>query len=383
MDLHKEKTCLKNLLLKLWLTKGAGPVFVKKLLTRAFGFDLADGQFYKNKDSLRFENGCPTTISGLCGLNLKDVETVQKNLVSQSCVDQELELLAKNKIKLVSILDSDYPSLLRQIYAPPPILTVQGSLENDWTSSISIVGSRAAKNYASRSLDIILPGLIEQKVSTVSGGAIGVDTMAHEKTLALGGKTFVILGSGLLEPYPSSNKKLFEKIADGNGAVVSAFQAQSNAQKGNFPARNRIVAGMTPGCLVVQAAKKSGALITSEFALQEGREVMTIPGPIDDLSFEGNNNLLIQGATPVTRSSNILQAVGQTILPCHSQQQELFQPAQEASDQGLTQYMDNPISLEELSKESGLTIDQAQEELFELEMSGKVTQNSSGTWQRV
>lgn len=387
MDTHKTDTkSLRRLLVKLWLTKGAGPVFVKKLLTGAFGFDLADGQVYKaiNKDALEFKTGCPTTISQLCGLPFKDVVAIQQSLVSQDDADKELELIEQNGAKLVTILDSDYPKLLRQIYTPPPVLTVKGVLPESWHKSIAIVGSRMAKSYASRSLDIILPELIGYDFCTVSGGAIGVDSMAHKKTLSLGGKTYVVLGSGLLEPYPAENKKLFDQISDGNGAVISAFQMESTAKKGNFPARNRIVSGMTPACLVVQAAKKSGALITSEFALQEGREVMSIPGPIDDPSFEGNNNLLVQGATPVLKATNILETLGQPVeVKAESAESKIsFQPAELDEQSPLLAYMDQPVSLEELSKLCNFEVDKTSEELFELEMSGKVRQNSSGTWQR-
>lgn len=382
---------LQNLISKLWLTEGVGPIFVKKILIGLFDFDFLNGQIRKNAllDSNDFCQINPLELGAGCAISVREVENCQKNLATQCALDQELEFLRRENALLITIIDKNYPPLLRQIYAPPPVLTVQGSLEEiDWQKSISIVGSRAIKNYAIKCIDLLLPPILSNGFTTISGGAIGVDSMIHEKTLNFGSKTVVVLGSGLSKPYPQTNEKLFGKVVQSGGAIISTFPAQSSAVKGNFPARNRVIAGLSPACLVIQAAEKSGALITADFALSEGREVMAIPAPIDDPSFQGNNNLLMAGASFVCKPENIFHALSiQNYEDTDDKQSPIVfssNSSQEEELTGLLKHMaDGPIGIEELCAQTGLSLAQVQEELFDLEMAGKIRQNMSGCWEKI
>jgi DNA processing protein len=378
--MHRDLDQYKILLLRLWLTNGAGPVFAKKLFSTVF--DPSDNfkQPAKVFDPLKFESLCAQTLGKLAQIVPSEIVRVQQTLTSLQALEEELERVERSKARLITILDEDYPDLLRQIYAPPTVLMVKGSLPVSWEPSIAIVGSRNASSYAARSLDIILPKLIKAGFATVSGGAVGVDSMVHQKTLDLSGKTVVVLGSGFNKLYPACNQRLFEQTVAQGGAVISAFSVNTDASKGSFPARNRIVSGLTPACLVVQAAEKSGALITASFALEQNREVFAIPGLIDDASFLGNNKLLKQGAGLVTTAADIFETLGFINLVGTAQSDNFVDLSIE--ENSILQLMHHPIGIEELAEFCGLEMGMLQEQLFELQLLGKVRQNFSGTWQK-
>ncbi len=386
----KQQEKLRQLITQFWLTEGVGPIFVKKLLIGLTDFDFLTCQQKKefDFDAFDFKNADPDELSALCGLSKRDILNCQQNLAKIDIVEKELENLDKCGATLTTIIDEDYPPLLRQIYAPPPVLTFRGEIKTDWQKSIAIVGSRSIKNYAIRSLDLLLPSLLQNSFTTISGGAIGVDSLVHQKSLDFAGKTVVVLGSGLESPYPKSNEKLFERVVEKNGLIISTFPCKSPAVKGNFPARNRVIAGLSPACLVIQAAEQSGALITADFALSEGREVMAIPGPIDDPAFKGNNNLLISGANLICQPEGIFQAFSMSDYLSsknnESKNENLENKNFEEKDDliGIAKHFtDGPVGIEELVKITGLPMNQVQEELFELEMDGKIRQNLSGMWE--
>ncbi len=211
-------------------------------------------------------------------------------------MEKELVLCQKNGVQIVFSHDKAYPQLLAAIHAPPLVLYVKGSLEVLSQRGCALVGSRAADAYAEYVINQIVPEFVSAGYSIVSGGALGADTMAHKAACDAGGKTVAVLGSGLLQPYPLSNKKLFERIVASGGAVVSPFPVTMQALPGNFPARNRVIAGLVPATIVVQAAKKSGALITAQFALNEGREVYAVPGQFGHPLSQGCHQLISEGA---------------------------------------------------------------------------------------
>jgi len=206
----------------------------------------------------------------------------------------------------VFILDKEYPALLKQIHLPPIILYCRGAkLSNN---NFSIVGSRKGSIYAENVCKHIIPKLIDQ-YTIISGGALGVDSMAHKEAIKSGGRTVAVLGSGFLQPYPRENIDLFRAIVDNGGTVISPFNLKMEPLKGNFPARNRIIAGMSVGTLVVQAAVKSGAHITAAFALEQGREVFAVPGSIFEEISLGCHSLIQQGAKLVSCPEDILEEI--------------------------------------------------------------------------
>ncbi len=225
----------------------------------------------------------------------------------------------------------------------------------------------------------------------VSGGAQGADTMAHKKTIESGGKTIAVLGSGLLKLYPPSNKKLFEKIVETGGALVTPFSLQTDPFPYNFPERNRIIAGMSKGCVVIQAAAKSGAAITARFALAQGREVFAVPGSIFNPLSHGCHALIAQGARNVTQAADILEELGygQSQVDDLPQQQIVFKPAKKDIEfEGsnlehlIVKSCLQPATLDELLEITQISLIELTQVLFDLQLKGLISQNVAGLWQK-
>lgn len=219
----------------------------------------------------------------------------------------ELEKVEKNKIDVITINDSRYPTLLKQIYDPPALLFVRGTLPNSNLKHLSVVGSRKATSYGLDVTEFIISPLAKSGVVIVSGLAYGIDAAAHLSTIESEGITVAILGSGVDQDsiYPSQNRTLASKILASGGALISEFPVGSPPLKQNFPLRNRIIAGISHSTLVVEAALKSGSLITAKCALESDREVYAVPGSIHAASSKGTNDLIKQGAIPVTCHNDI------------------------------------------------------------------------------
>ncbi|MCO6017766.1 DNA-protecting protein DprA [Carnobacterium divergens] len=212
----------------------------------------------------------------------------------------------EKKINWITILDSDYPSFLKEIYNPPALLFYQGDKTLLKERLLAIVGSRLKTAYGSAVLNALLPKLIQQQVVTVSGLAKGIDAEVHEKTIHLQGKTIGIIGTGLDLVYPKINKDLQCEIAK-NHLLLSEYPIGAQPKRHHFPLRNRIIAGISLGTLVVEARKRSGSLITANLALQEGREVFSVPGSILSSYSKGTNELLLNGAKCVVDADQILE----------------------------------------------------------------------------
>lgn len=217
-----------------------------------------------------------------------------------------LQQLAGNDINICCVEDDDYPDLLRSIFDPPYLFYYRGEISILNRLCISIVGSRAATNYGKAIARRFGSELAKQGITVVSGMARGIDTQAHFGALDAGGKTVAVMGSGLDIVYPPENRNLYERIGE-NGLLLSEFAPQTRPEPGNFPMRNRTIAGLSRGVVVVEARQKSGALITADFALEQGRDVFAIPGQINSKNSEGTNYLIQQGACLVTSIENILE----------------------------------------------------------------------------
>ncbi len=217
----------------------------------------------------------------------------------------EMALAEKAGCKLVTLNDSQYPPLLREIHDPPPFLYVNGTL-GDTRTGIAVVGSRSASQYGISMARRLGYDLAASGMVIVSGLARGVDSAAHQAAIDAGGRTIAVLGNGLSTIYPPENRALFTRIAE-NGAVVTEFPIRELPNAYNFPARNRIISGMTLGTVVVEAARKSGSLITAQLAAEQGREVFAVPGSANSLKSTGAHNLLKQGAKLVTCAADVLE----------------------------------------------------------------------------
>ncbi|MCX6794686.1 MAG: DNA-processing protein DprA [Candidatus Falkowbacteria bacterium] len=220
--------------------------------------------------------------------------------------------LKKEEISFITWKDPDYPALLKEIAVPPPVLYYKGEIESSAKRRLAVVGSRKFSAYGSKAIAELLPGVIESEIEIISGLALGIDALAHQKTLELGGKTWAVLGSGLdfKNIYPAANRRLAENIINHGGALISEFPPGTPPHKQNFPQRNRIIAGLAQATLIVEAPIKSGALITADWALEENREVLAVPGNIFAEFSAGPNKLIKSGARPITATADILEVYG-------------------------------------------------------------------------
>ncbi|MDD5116110.1 MAG: DNA-processing protein DprA [Candidatus Omnitrophica bacterium] len=220
-------------------------------------------------------------------------------------LDRDLDAARKAGVEVITLLDRGYPRNLRQIPGRPIVLYISGRIADDDVLSLGVVGSRRATLYGLSSAEKFSGEMASSGLTIVSGMARGVDTYAHRGALKAGGRTIAVMGSGFNHIYPPENRGLAEKIAK-NGAVVSEFPMDTRPLAQNFPRRNRLISGLSLGVLVTEAARNSGALITADFALEQGRDVFALPGRIDACASAGTNQLLKQGAKLVTCSEDIL-----------------------------------------------------------------------------
>jgi DNA processing protein len=254
---------------------------------------------------------------------------------------------------------------------------------------MGFVGSRLASPYAAQVIKHLVPPLVEHQWVIVSGGAQGADTMAHETALAAGGKTIAVLGSGLLCPYPASNRSLFQRIVDSGGIVMSPFPLLVPPDRGTFPARNRIISGLSLGCVIVQAAQRSGALITANFALEQGRQVFAVPGLINESLSDGCHALIKQGAKLVNTVGDIVEEFGESWHRTSSAEASVYTPGRNAArgavevTDPLLIHMALPLSLDELSLKTGFDVATLQDKLFMLQLEGKARQLFTGMWERL
>ncbi|KKQ33202.1 MAG: protecting protein DprA protein [candidate division TM6 bacterium GW2011_GWF2_37_49] len=317
----------------------------------------------------------------------KYAELIEAGLRDDKALETELCLLEQSDIKIVSIFDEYYPENLRHIHCPPTILYYSGEKIDTDLKSLAIVGSRKADDYAWRVIQSIVPTMVANGWSITSGGALGADTIAHEVALDCGGKTIAVLGSGLMCQYPESNKSLFEQIVKKSGTVVSPFPLKMAPRKEHFPARNRIISGLSQGCLVVQAAAKSGALITANYAMEQGRSVFAIPGRVDDLLSAGCNSLLKQGAKLVCDAGDILEEFGESLSA------EFFKPALKLSEKQhslpissshdvVLSKLTSGCTIDELILKTGLCLQELQDLLFQLQLNGIIHQTFTGAWEK-
>ncbi|MFC1644844.1 DNA-processing protein DprA [Patescibacteria group bacterium] len=289
--------------------------------------------------------------------------------------EEELEKLSNENVRMLSINDNSYPQLLKEIPTAPYILYIKSDTDNldfNNTPLISIVGSRKPTQYGIQVASSIAQKLSQSGMTIVSGMAFGIDTVAHQSTLQNQGDTLAILGSGLDDKNigPRSNFQLSRKIIN-NGALVSDYPLGVEASRFTFPARNRIMAGMTLGTIVVEATQRSGTLITANLALDFNREVFAVPGSIFSPLSQGPNNLLKLGAKPVTNINDILEELDIKLVKSKEQSRETtsLTTTEELIIKKLTL---EPIHIDRISKLTKLEISKVSSILTILEMRGLI-----------
>ena len=289
---------MKNIayLLALHSIDGLGPIRLKKVL------DYFNGDFklaWESTHTELKEIGIPQpTIDRLIG--------TRKNLDPE----KYKESIDKSGIKYLSIFDDAYPKCLKQIYDPPTILYYFGEILKKDERAVAVVGTRKITGYGKLVTTDFTKGLVSAGLTIVSGLARGVDTVAHLAAIENQGRTLAVLGGGLNQIFPPENIGLANKIADGNGAVITEFPPDYPSVAGNFPARNRIISGLSMATLVTEAAEDSGSLITARLALEQGRDVFAVPGPVTSTLSKGPISLIREGARVVMDASEILEELG-------------------------------------------------------------------------
>jgi DNA processing protein len=251
---------------------------------------------------------------------LTKIEGISENLAvailkhkASEKIKKEIELTATKSFRIITMNDMGYPPLLLEIPDPPPFLYVSGTLDGS-SNNIAVVGSRNATDYGVSTTKTLCSDLASYNLTIVSGMARGIDTAAHEGALIGKGKTIAVLGSGLERIYPVQNAKLFTKISE-NGAVISELPLMAEPDAYNFPARNRIISGISLGTVVVEATKRSGSLITARLAADQNREVFAVPGSIQSFKSTGTHTLIKQGAKLVENAKDIIDELSNSIKP--------------------------------------------------------------------
>ena len=316
------------------------------------------------------------------GLTQKSAQAIVAGLSRLDMLDSELNLIERANAHIISIADYEYPDFLKHIGVPPLVLYLRGCFAHVCTHNLAIVGSRQGTSYGRAFIDSVMPALAKQSWTIVSGGARGIDAMAHESALNNGAQTVVVLGSGLLRVYPSENKKLFERVVEHGGCLMTPFCMKAEPEQWRFPARNRIIAGISRGVLVVQAAAKSGAHGTASFALDYGREVFAVPGGFNDELAAGCHSLIKQGAALVCTAHDLMQELDPQMLSQPKQLQlsipELVIPKELSLREKIIMLCRHGACMDDLSDSLDLPMEQIYQELFSLQLDGIITQDFSG-----
>lgn len=229
------------------------------------------------------------------------------NINYKKDLNKYIEYMYKNNIQLININSNEYPNKLRDIFSPPQIIFIKGNKKLLNNFSIAIIGCRNHSDYGRRIAQKFAFELSQKDICIISGLARGIDSYSHIGCLEGCGKTIAVIGSGLDNIYPYENTTLAQKIVENDGAVISEYIIGTKPNKMNFPARNRIISGLSDGVLVIEARKRSGTLITVEFALEQGKNVFVTPGNIDNINSVGTNTLLKEGSKLTTCIEDILE----------------------------------------------------------------------------
>jgi len=341
--------------------------------------------------------GSALEVLSLSANELTASQSLPENILSQLAAFNKLEFLSQEKnlmedkgVTLLTIKDAQYPKNLSEIPDAPHVLYVKGEIPQNCDESIAIVGSRRASCYGTSKASQFAMELAERQIAIVSGLARGIDTAAHKGALQAKGKTIAVLGCGFQFVYPSENKELLLNISN-SGAVISEFPMQTPPIGINFPRRNRIISGLSRGVLIVEAALRSGALITADFALEQGREVYALPGNVDHLNAGGVNNLIKQGARLVSCVDEILEDLSVASLPQKSDKvASNTEEAAAVSSRNLNESQrnvfdrlsDRPLHLDEITHRCGNPVGQISAVLFQLEMKRKVRQMPGNLFKR-
>ena len=308
------------------------------------------------------------------GLGLKVIERIVQ---ARQNVDLE-KLWAKIEsqgIKILTWEDETYPQRLKEIDQPPPVLYIRGDYLPDDLFAVAIVGTRRVTAYGRQITEELARYLGSNGITVVSGLARGVDAIAHQSALKAGGRTIGVLGSGVDKIYPPEHRGLAEKMME-SGAIVSDYAPGTPPDASNFPPRNRIISGLSLAIVVIEAGETSGALITAEFAAEQGREVFAVPGSILAPQSKGTNKLIQNGALPLLSVNDLMQALNLTRMGEHKAARKII-PADETEARLMTVLSEEPLHVDEIRNQTELPIEKVSATLALMELKGMVRQVGS------
>ncbi len=359
----------RRMYLRLHLADGVGAITIRRLIEHFGNIETA-------------VNAPPEQLRQVEGVGGKIAAAIAA--VDEAAVDEELALADKNGTAVLCVEDSSYPAALKNIYDPPPVLYVRGEITEADAVALAVVGSRRCTHYGLEQADRFGGLLGRAGFTVVSGGARGIDTAAHRGALAAGGRTIAVMGCGLCNIYPRENEKLFAQIiADGRGAVISELPMRIGIKGQNFPKRNRIISGLSLGVLIVEAARRSGSLITAGLSLEQGKEVFAVPGRVDSPFSAGTNSLIAAGSAALVQNIedilDRLDRVGEVLTDEGAAEPVARQVELTKTEAALMKHLRaTELSLDELIRRSGLPSADATAAMTMLAIKGLIAQKPGG-----
>jgi DNA processing protein len=339
------------------LIKGIGAVRMQALIRHFDGLEAA-------------WRAAPVDLAA-AGLSLKLIERIVQAR-NQVDLDKVWARIEAQGIKILTWEDEAYPQRLKEIEQPPPVLYVRGDYLPDDLFAVAIVGTRRVTPYGRQITEELAAHLAGNGITVVSGLARGVDAIAHQTALKAGGRTIGVLGSGVDKIYPPEHRQLAERM-EVNGAVVSDYAPGTPPDASNFPPRNRIISGLSLAVVVIEAGETSGALITAEFAAEQGREVFAIPGSILAPQSKGTNKLIQRGAQPLLSINDLMQALDLTRMGEHKAARKVI-PADETEARVMNVLGPQPLHVDEIRNQTDLPIEKVSATLALMELKGMVRQ---------
>lgn len=334
-----------------------------------------DGLSAQNADNLLLCFKNPNALYHAEKHNLKEVGNLSEKIADKIINSKKIfnlnnlkQNLSNHNIQYISYNNPSYPALLKETANPPKILFFKGTLPNTSRKILAVVGARKMTPYGRMAISTILPPLAQSGIIIISGLAVGIDSQSHKIALENNGQTIAVIGSGLDQQsiYPAQNKQLAQDIIENKGVIFSEYPPFTPPLPHHFPARNRIIAGLSVGVLIVEASEKSGSLITAKQALSENREVFAVPGPINAPSSAGTLYLIKEGAHPVSHAGDILSVFG------YSQKAANKASNNYQKDSLLRLLSNEPQTIDIITKKLNLTTQEVSARLSQLEIKGLI-----------
>lgn len=329
---------------------------------------------YYNNDIEKAFNCNLNDLKNIDGLSVKVAEKFL-SLRDKINPDDCYKKIEQSGIKYLTIEDSNYPKLLKEISNPPFVLYYKGDLSIcNFEKTVAVVGSRKASTNGKQSLKKIIDGLNNTDICIVSGLALGIDTCAHKLAIENNLKTIGVIASGFDYIYPTQNKELYKQIENGHGVIFTEYYPTFKPLSFRFPQRNRIVTGLSYGTIVVEAAMKSGALISANLTLEQGRELMCIPGSITNPNTEGIYKLLKCGATMITESDDVLEALNWEVKVKEVQSDEKYKYLSDEEQSIVNLIKIEPLAFDIIQNRTKINTDELLTFLTMLELKGIINQ---------